>query len=95
VFKREKEKENLKPNEYSLYFSSPTFFFHSEQKTFDMSNTYKRDDKKAKKKGKYTHTHNTITEMMYCTEGRKRSYVYAYKEQKKKEEKKVAEKERI
>jgi len=58
--KKEKEKENLNPNEYSLYFSSPTFFLYSEQKPFNISKVYREMTKskthKQKKRQIYAHT---------------------------------------
>jgi len=92
VQKKKKEKrKNLSLNEYSLYFSSATFFLYSEQNRsthIERERDGKKQDAQAKEKGKYTLTHNTITEMMYCTEGKKPELCMCVQREEKKRRKK-------
>lgn len=62
-------------------------FNENKKKAFNMRNAHtemtKSKTRKQKKRQIHAHIDSTITEMMYCTEGKKRSYVCAYNGKKK------------
>jgi hypothetical protein len=69
------------------------YSFSIQNKTVQHRDDDKKQDAQAKEKAN-TRSHNTITEMMYCTEGKKRSYMCVRTKRRKKKKKKVAEKEK-
>ncbi len=90
------EKENLNPNEYSLYFSFPTFSLYSEQKPFNITNAHREMTKskthKQKKRQIHAHTqHHHGNDVLH--RGEKTELCVCVQREEKKE-KKVAEKEK-